>query len=214
MVRRYCSQTCAAHHSRARPLADRFWSKVDKNGPTQPHMTTPCWVWTAYRDRDGYGKFGLSGPRRVVKASRVAWEIEIGPILVGLMALHRCDNPPCVRADHLFLGTCADNLRDMADKGRSDAQAHPEKYAAYLERARAVIQAKAAARPDPDCIHCKGPARRRWRGRCATCNAYFVRHGADRPACLLAAFAAHDRARDRLEGMVASREQETARSTT
>jgi hypothetical protein len=51
-------------------------------------------------------------------AHRIAYELECGPVPEGMFVLHRCDNPPCVRVSHLFLGTRADNLADMRAKGR------------------------------------------------------------------------------------------------
>jgi hypothetical protein len=93
-------------------LAERFWSKVDRRGPDD------CWEWLGSRDK-GYGKIGSGGRRgRPLQASRVSWEIHFGPIPDGLWVLHRCDNPPCVNPEHLFLGTRTDNIRDMHRKKR------------------------------------------------------------------------------------------------
>lgn len=91
---------------------ERFWSKVNKDGPTQPHMTTPCWVWTASTVYCGYGQFDHD------RAHRVSWELTHGPIPPRKNVCHRCDNPPCVNPEHLFLGSQRDNSRDMVKKGR------------------------------------------------------------------------------------------------
>jgi hypothetical protein len=93
----------------------RFWSKVNKNGPTQPHMDSPCWEWTGAHNYQGYGRFGVDGINN--HAHRVSFMLR-GAIPSGLCVLHRCDNPPCVRPDHLWLGTRADNIADMDAKGR------------------------------------------------------------------------------------------------
>jgi hypothetical protein len=90
-------------------LWDRFWSKVEK-GPE-------CWEWKAGASSHGYGGFKVAG--QLLRAHRVAWELTYGPIPEGMVVCHRCDNPSCVRPDHLFIGTVADNNRDRSAKGRS-----------------------------------------------------------------------------------------------
>ncbi len=75
-----------------------------------------CWEWTGTRNPQGYGVLRVGESARL--AHRVVWTLERGPIPEGMNALHRCDNPGCVRLDHLFLGTLADNNADMKAKGR------------------------------------------------------------------------------------------------
>lgn len=112
-------------------LATRFWSKVRK--------TAGCWLWTASTDHKGYGKFGVraGGRPRTVQAHRVAYELEVGPIPTGMALCHHCDTPLCVRPSHMFIGTVADNMRDMARKGRasySQAKLTPEQVRAIRSR--------------------------------------------------------------------------------
>ncbi|MGH2465391.1 MAG: HNH endonuclease [Candidatus Limnocylindrales bacterium] len=75
-----------------------------------------CWEWQGTRHPDGYGvvRIGSTG----VPAHRVSWFLTYGPIPTGQWVLHHCDNPPCVRPDHLFLGDQAANMRDAHEKGR------------------------------------------------------------------------------------------------
>lgn len=97
-----------------KPIAERFWSKVQK--------TDGCWIWTASRTLNGYGQIGNPDvPTRLSFAHRVSWELHFGPIPPGMYVCHHCDNPACVRPDHLFLGTAHDNHTDMVRKGRSTA---------------------------------------------------------------------------------------------
>jgi hypothetical protein len=89
-------------------LAERFWARVEKSGE--------CWLWTGARLQKGYGSIRIAN--RAFSTHRVAMALN-GAIPPDDMAvLHRCDNPPCVRPEHLFLGTQADNMADMIKKGR------------------------------------------------------------------------------------------------
>jgi hypothetical protein len=98
-------------------LEARFWSKVAKSDDG-------CWLWTGSRTGWGYGSFGSGGRGDpTVKAHRLSWWIETDVWPGELWVLHRCDNPPCVRPDHLFLGTPADNMADCTAKGRLDTPA-------------------------------------------------------------------------------------------
>lgn len=91
-----------------------FWSKVDTTGD--------CWLWLAGTDRDGYGKFQFTPSpmerQRHVRAHRFAWTLAVGEIPMGMVIAHHCDNPPCVRPDHLWLATPRQNNDDKVDKGR------------------------------------------------------------------------------------------------
>ncbi len=111
----YAAAGSALAHQR---MIERFWSKVNKDGPVPPHRPElgQCWVWAA-RVYNGYGAFQ---PRhgRMCRAHRVAWEIASGAIPPGLFVLHRCDNRLCVRPEHLETGTHVENMADMKRKGR------------------------------------------------------------------------------------------------
>jgi len=101
--------------SRATPPERRFALsyRIDRD--------SGCWVWIGWRvaGRQGpsYGSMRFHGCE--TRAHRVSWMLNRGPIPAGLWVLHRCDNPPCVNPDHLFLGTNSDNQRDSVAKGRA-----------------------------------------------------------------------------------------------
>jgi hypothetical protein len=101
---------------RSRPAAERLWERVDKNGPIARPGLTPCWLWTGSTATDGYGSIGDGG--RVARTHVLSWTIANGPVTDGLFVLHKCDVRRCLRPSHLFLGTHADNMRDMNEKGR------------------------------------------------------------------------------------------------
>jgi hypothetical protein len=78
-----------------------------------------CWLWQRSVQRNGYGQIGSGGKYGGMRNThRVSWEVHRGEIPAGMQVLHRCDVKICVNPDHLFLGTQAENLRDMDAKGR------------------------------------------------------------------------------------------------
>ena len=106
-----------AQHPEYRPrqgrctVASRFAKKIVK--------TPFCWFWIGARDRDGYGQMSVNNVQQ--KAHRMSFLLHRGHIPAGMQVLHRCDEPPCVNPEHLFLGTARDNANDRVSKGRTTA---------------------------------------------------------------------------------------------
>lgn len=113
-------KTRSARNGQTLLSPELFWTRVNKQSGDG------CWLWMGARSRAGYGHIYASdwydeqGRRHIVwvKAHRRSWELENGPIPEGLSMCHHCDNPPCVRPSHLFVGTHKDNSDDCARKNR------------------------------------------------------------------------------------------------
>lgn len=140
------------------PAIERFWPKVNKNGPVPEHRPDlgPCWLWTAGTDQHGYGRF-KGDDRKDGRAHRWAWVEEHGPIPDGLEPDHLCRVKGCVRTSHMELVTHGENIsrarkartkcrrgHDLADAlirqrdgARLCRQCKVEDQAAYRARRRA-----------------------------------------------------------------------------
>lgn len=123
---RCCSYACAGASRTNRP--EDLWEYVQTGAPDV------CWPWTRWLDRDGYGSFTTGG--RTYKAHRLAFKLSTGRDPGLLVVCHSCDTPACCNPAHLFLGTQADNLRDMCEKGRS--RTGSRHHAAQITEAQAI----------------------------------------------------------------------------
>lgn len=105
---RFCSRACSARGYFRSNLELRFWGKIDK--------TTSCWIWLGKRSREGYGIMDIG--RKHQRVHRISYLLAYGEFDQALFVCHHCDNPVCVRPDHLFLGDHEANMKDRDAKGR------------------------------------------------------------------------------------------------
>lgn len=96
----------------------RLWPRV--------RLVGDCLEWQGSRNEFGYGSVRVN--KHLIRAHRFAYQLAYGPIPDDIDVCHHCDNPPCCRPDHLFLGSASDNGLDMAMKGRHGAWRHPEQW--------------------------------------------------------------------------------------
>ncbi len=122
---------------------NRFWAKVDRDGPVIYEELGQCWAWTAFKSKHGYGRFWIQ--ETMLRAHRASWILHQGFIPGDLWVLHHCDNPSCVNPTHLFLGDHQDNMDDKCSKGRQPKGAnhpgtlHPERMPRGEQHVAAIL---------------------------------------------------------------------------
>lgn len=129
--RKHCGRQCnaKAQRSRATPIEERFWKKVDKNGPAPSHRPDlgPCWLWTgAVCPTSGYGNIGGyrdDGSYGTLNAHAVSYRLHFGP--PSQCVLHHCDVRRCVAPLHLYDGSKQQNAADMVSRGRHASHVNP-----------------------------------------------------------------------------------------
>jgi len=113
---KYCSHACAGAANSIRwaakrpSLEDKFKSHFTKS--------SGCWEWQGPCDKDGYGLFFYTATQ--YRAARLALKLDGRPVPSGMYACHHCDNPVCVRASHLYVGSPKQNVEDALRRGRKN----------------------------------------------------------------------------------------------
>lgn len=113
----FCNSQCRMSEE---SQAKRFWEQVKIIDDA-----TSCWIWTGLRNTKGYGHFMFNEVHTF--AHRIVYGYTFPDFDKSLHVCHHCDNPPCCRPDHLFLGTNDDNVRDKIAKNRQSAKITSEK---------------------------------------------------------------------------------------
>ncbi len=105
--RKYCSKECANFTITS---VEKFFKSISNSD-----HENGCWEWKAKKDKNGYG---IIYATKNTRAHRFSYELYHGKIFENLIICHKCDNPPCVNPDHLFMGTHKDNAQDRQQKNR------------------------------------------------------------------------------------------------
>ncbi len=154
------------------PLADRFWTKVNKAGliPEQHPELGPCWQWTASTTAQGYGQIRTAGGAgAMLYAHRVAYEFAVGPIPEGLQLDHLCRVRSCVNPAHLEPVTNRENgLRGESFAATNAAKTHCVKGHEFTPENTYVYPPESKQAGARGCRECRREKQRRFRRQHAT----------------------------------------------
>jgi hypothetical protein len=106
-------------------VAERL-SKIGWDEVVRVPALGPCHEWRGARHPQGYGQMSIKG--RTTPAHRASLEASGVSIHAGMVACHRCDNPPCINPAHLYPGTYSQNTNDFYSRSgfqRPRGAAHP-----------------------------------------------------------------------------------------
>jgi hypothetical protein len=117
IARRICRR-CRARRERAGTLEETRKLCAEDVFEERITKTSTCWLWTGSKNSYGYGIILMPGSRPV-RAHRYAYEKWVGHIPEGLVVMHICDTPACVKPSHLRVGDRSDNNRDAVAKHRN-----------------------------------------------------------------------------------------------
>ena len=138
----------------------RFWAKVNKNGPL--FDGTPCWLWTAYLDPEGYGRLFYVDAQHY--AHRISYEMLVGPIPIGLTIDHLCRVRHCVNPLHLEPVTRGQNVLRGSGYAATNARAtHCPQNHPYDETNTLIERTKMGAFTRRRCKTCRRIYQRKWR---------------------------------------------------
>lgn len=143
----------------ARELAamERFWARVDKNGPIPTHRPElgPCWLWLGALTKRGYGgRISIAG--RKVGVHKLAWEFVHGPMPEGLVPDHLCRNRACVRETHIEAVTNVENvLRGESPQATNRRKTHCIRGHEFSKENTAIFSSKKKKRRMRICIACR-----------------------------------------------------------
>lgn len=123
----------------SRTTVDERLAKLRERIKARIIVVGTCWEWQG-KKHGGYGIMTVDG--RSQRVHREAWKAWAGEIPRGYVVCHSCDNPSCCNPEHLFIGTQADNMKDMSNKGRGSSKVGPKERAAM---ARAALRGEPTA---------------------------------------------------------------------